>query len=600
MTTMVSRWRARRLDDEEALSLVELMIALVIMGVALLALASVASASLVQVRNSRARQQAVDAASAAIEGLRLRDYAAVAMDANDPAVQALAGCAGAFDEPTVETSVGTPVTYETQVSGVVTVRMLVTWYDDGDDDACADSDHDRTVKRVTALASWTDAGGTRTIEQSTLVSDVERGLPAPDFRLGTPEVSLEWTSEQASDSDGTEICVGHVLRNLGAQDSYDWFLERVDAGTPVKVAKGGNTAEFQTAEAAWKVRAFFEYPAQASPLDPAEYNIPYGTSIANPVGLPSGLSLMVDGDGGEFAPYTTERLDAGDQARVWICYRPSPDKFSSSSSASIDFIVTVRSRFDPNRYEEVEHSVSVNPDNLLRLYLFDDDTSSGSSSSRLVVTSGDGRSLPTWTMGPLSAQGTQPEILSAASSTPDYDVDIDPDDDRGIWLRDRNYTYTKSNGQSTTISLDSSRAWWHEQFTTATTLSTSATLRLYSTTNDMLNDRVGFPRSVTYAVKLHVLNKQENATNPVAELLSTTYTYVHQLSQEDQFVLLEIPLTLVDPVLERDQYLRLEIDCLSSLSYRDAGLNLVDVGDECVVGYDHTSTPSHLDVQVLE
>jgi len=602
MTTIVSRWRARRLDEEEALSLVEMMIALMIMGIAVLALASVAAASLVQVRNSRARQQAVDAASASIEGLRLRDYAAIAMDANDPDVQALGGCAGAFDEPAVETSVGTPVPYETFVSGVVTVRMLVTWYDNGDDDACTDADHDRTVKRVTALASWTDAGGTRTIEQSTLVSDVERGLPAPDFRLGTPEVSLEWTSQQAADPDPNEICIGHVLRNIGAQDSYEWFLERLDnTGTPVKVSKGGNTAEFRSADGTWTVRGFFEYPAQPDPLDPADYDIPFGTSVVNPTGLPAEVQLMVDDDGdGDFSPRTQARVNAGEQARVWICYLPTPSKFSSDSSDARTFIVTVRSQFDPNQLEQATHGVTVSPENVLRLWLFDDDLSPiGSNNNRLVVTSGDGRALPTFAMGPLSPQGLQSETLGTTSFIPDNDRDVDPSDSAGVWLRDRSHTYTKSNGQSTTISLDSSRIWWHKQFAQATTLHTAATLRLYSTTDHMLNDGVGYPRQVTYAIKVQVLPKNENLGQAV-DLASVTFTYEHQLSEEDQFVLKEIPLTFANPTLAKEQYLRLEIDCISSLSYRDGGATLVDVGDECVVGYDHTAVPSHLDVEVVE
>lgn len=613
MTTMVSRWRARRLGDEDGLSLVELMIALMIMGVALLALASVAAASLVQVRNSRARQQAVDAASAAIESLRLRDYSAVAMDGSDPGVQALGGCAGAFDEPTVETGVGAPVPYETTVSGVVTVRMLVTWYDDGDDDACADTDHDRTVKRVTALASWTDAGGTRTVEQSTLVSNVERGLPAPDFRLGTPEVTLEWTGEEADDEDGTEICVGHVLRNLGAQDGYEWFLERLDAGTPIKVSKGANTAEFQTADGAWKVRGFFEYPAQPTPLNPADYDIPFGTSIAHPSGLPAEVELMVDDDGNsDFTPRTQARLDPGEQARIWICYRPSPDKFTSESSASLDFIVTVRSQFDPNRYEEVNHAIRVEADNLLNLYLFDDDESlSGSDNNRLIQTNnGNDRDLPTYTMGPISAQGLQPEVLGSTSFWPDHDVDLDPDDSPGLRLRwdsdplttndtHVTYTWTKTNNQQTSESFDTSTAWWHEQFSENTLLDSTATLYLYSTTGDMMDDRVGYPRQVIYSINLYVLSKNENANNPVDQLLSTTHTYVHPRENEDEFLLQTIPLTLTDPVLEKDQYLRLEVTCQSVLSYRNGGLNLVNVSDECVIGYDHESLPSRLVVDVV-
>lgn len=594
MTTALSRWRVRRLDDDEGLSLVEMMIALMIMGIALLAVASVAASALVQVRNSRTRQQATDAASAMIENLRLRDFSAIAMDATDPAVQALAGCGGAFDEPTVETNIAANAIPHEQVfpaGGPITVRTIVTWYDEGDDQACTAADHDRLSKRVTAIATWTDAGALRQVEQSTLVSQVERGLPAPDFRLGTPNVSInfelaEVQNDPENDGWGEETCVGHVLRNLGAQDSYDWQLAREDNGSVIKQ----NKSEFRTADGKWSVRAFMEAPAQATPLDPSQYGIPLSTQIADPTGLPDEVELMVDDDSNN-APESDARIDSGEQARIWICYSPKKDL---STGTSIAFEITVRSRFDPNETEVIEHDVTVTQTQMI-LWLFDDyaGATAGGDSTRVVDGQGNTKKLPTLTMGPTTL--LQPERLDTTSSISDHDTDIDPDDLPGVLLDDRNYTYSTPSG-STTEAMNTSMIRWHEQFTEATTLRSTATLYLYLSTTDMLERDADDPlpdRTVALRIAVHVVDKQEN--NVVSTLYqtatSTPYVYTHWA--ERAYQLRTIPLTLATPVLERDQYLRLELDCLGVTV---AG---VPINDDCHLAYDHNLTPSRLVVSVL-
>jgi Tfp pilus assembly protein PilV len=81
--------RRLRDHDEEGLSLVEIMVAAFILSVALLALASTATSSLISLSVSLGRQEAMDAASAMIEDLRRTNYAVVALDASDPNVAAL-------------------------------------------------------------------------------------------------------------------------------------------------------------------------------------------------------------------------------------------------------------------------------------------------------------------------------------------------------------------------------------------------------------------------------------------------------------------------------------------------------------------------------
>jgi type II secretory pathway pseudopilin PulG len=67
------------IDDEDGLGLIEVMVATFILGVALLALASVGTTSLVSLRVTRDREQATNAASAAIEAARSRDFSGLAL-----------------------------------------------------------------------------------------------------------------------------------------------------------------------------------------------------------------------------------------------------------------------------------------------------------------------------------------------------------------------------------------------------------------------------------------------------------------------------------------------------------------------------------------
>ena len=634
MTTIVSRWRAHRLDQEDGLSLVELMIALMIMGVALLALASVAAASLVQVRNSRARQQAVDAASGAIERLRLQDFAAVALDGTDPDVTSLGQCAGAFDEPVVTSGVTSSVPFEEVREGNVTVRMFVTWYDDpaNGDQTCTAADHDRTVKRVTAVATWTDAGATRSVEQSTLVSNVERGLPAPDFRMGTARVQLNWTREMAIAS--AEVCTGHVIRNLGAQDGYDWFIERIDGGSPTRLAKkdGTSRAEFKNADGKWTARAFFEYPARTTAVSPATYGVPYGSTTPDPTELPEDVDLMWDHDGNG-APETVHRLDPGEQARIWICYRPdAPSETTSAESYAREYRVTVRSRFDPNRFEQVTHGLSVAPaGNVKKLYLFDDYTGAaiGGSSTRLVVEQGGKRVLPTYEMGPVDANGAQPGALDTTSSVPDHDTDprfndtsnrIDAFALRGLRLKPQPNPFVQyrwGSGSNDVDNFDIGFARWHASFAALTagtaggrsvTLENQMTLKLWVSTADILGGAARFDRKVWLDVRVQVVNKNErtvastliDVVNPLDSSSpptpTTVPTYTHDWDDDPAFRPVTVTLNLATrPVIQDTQALRLEVRCVAARS-----LNLTTGPDECVLAYDHTTTPSSLDVMVVQ
>jgi hypothetical protein len=115
----------------------------------------------------------------------------------------------------------------------------------------------------------------------------------------------------------TVRCLPHALRNLGATDGYEWQdPPSRQHGPPTKSTE----SEYWLADGRWYIRAFLEFPLGEPALDPADEGVPFG-QVNRHANMHDDLELLVDQTGNAW-PETEMRLAAGDQARLWVCYRP--------------------------------------------------------------------------------------------------------------------------------------------------------------------------------------------------------------------------------------------------------------------------------------
>jgi hypothetical protein len=573
--------RRLRDHDEEGLSLVEIMVAAFVLSVGLLALASVAISSLINLSVSQGRQEATDAASAMIEDLRRTNYAMVALDASDPDVVALGDCDGEYSEPLVTSNLADALPHRQQFGprGRITVITTVSWYDES---GVGCNHSDRNVKRVRVQALWEARGRTFTLEESTLVAPVDRGLPAPDFRFGPPESELDY---HLSDIDSQrERCLPHTLRNLGATDGYEWEVRRVGGGAPTK----SNVAEYWIADGRWTIRAFLEFPLGEPAIDPAGQGVPFG-QVTHHDNMHDDLELLVDANGNQW-PETESRLEAGDQARLWVCYRPNgdPDNYAvydpdtNPLHSNWTFQVTVRSQFDPNRFEVVEHDVTI-VDQFIHLYLFDEfvpengtePTAEDASHPRVRVVQGNNLGLPVLPMGP--DVGTEPATLRTLPGLPNYDTDFTAL--AGMRLKDGPRIGT------TESDWPASRVRFHHQVTPQATFRPSVNLRLFSLAEEVTNGSMT-EATLQYQVRLEKLRRNETSfPTPVIlldQMVEVTHTEAGWLDQS-------FNLTAngsADFMVENDRYLRLDITCLPTSAAT------------CHIAFDHVDFPSWLRLQV--
>ena len=315
-----------RPGNEEGLTLVELMVAMFFLSVAVLSIASVAQSSLTSLRVSRGRQQATDAASAAIEGVRSLVYSDIIVLTSS--VTAGHGLTGAnprsFDpdgtgplanETFAESTLG-DVDFETNAgtNGEIRVRTYVTW-----------TDASRSAKRVTAIALWTD-GHVREVRQMTVVVPATRGLPAPQFS-SDPAASFDRVSPTTvTPPDG---CLSHTIRNIGGPDTYDWTIEA--AGQTVAKA----TASELRVSNGWDAEGYLQVTA--------------GAKTSPPVAA----DLMLDADGNG-APERNQSVNTGGTAYFTVCYSPSG---TGTFNANPTFTVRLRSRFDPRVEAVLSHEI---------------------------------------------------------------------------------------------------------------------------------------------------------------------------------------------------------------------------------------------------
>lgn len=199
-------------EGEEGISLVEVMVAMLVLTVALLALLQGMAASLVSLRVAEARQQATAQVTAILEQARALDHAVLAMRLGDPVVPV----GGTYDpdgsgplaaEPVVQSSTGAVRGTPYQEDGSRTVRTSVTQYDDPTLPAGT-----AQPRRVTVIATF--GPGNQEVRQSSLVAESVRGLPLPAFTISPTDVTL---TAPVSDV----VCAGHTITNIGAPDRHD-------------------------------------------------------------------------------------------------------------------------------------------------------------------------------------------------------------------------------------------------------------------------------------------------------------------------------------------------------------------------------------------
>lgn len=215
-------------DNDLGVTLIEVIIAIFIFSVALLALASTVTASLAATTTAQLRQQAYTAATRSIEVARTRpfDELALAADASaimasgfDPASGTIDAPEGSDPEPIrrTDTTPGLEDPLVHQLDGVVTMRTYVTV-------PAGQPDPPEQV-RVTAVAEFTRRSGIERTRQSTLItagSRVTYGREQPSFAVDPTIRGLEVER-------GASVCAHHRVIN-GGESSDRYRIERPGPG----------------------------------------------------------------------------------------------------------------------------------------------------------------------------------------------------------------------------------------------------------------------------------------------------------------------------------------------------------------------------------
>jgi type II secretory pathway pseudopilin PulG len=306
--------------DEDGLSLVEVLIAMFVLSIAVLALASTAAATVTSLRVSRERQLATVAASAAIEEVRSYEYRDIAhphdevTPATDPDyVSGTAPYEFAHDdqnaEPLVVSADGRVSPHAwTSDDGRLMIRVFVTWYNDPSTATAHDA------RRITAIVRWDDpAGGEGEVRQSTLVAEAGRGLPQPRFHVSPSELMRHTPGL---------VCFTHSLRNIGATDRYDWQLFDSD-GEPASVV---NNWTLRAVADRWEAQIWFGTP---------DYDGSNKPNTAAP-------NLWRDETGNQ-RPDSPGEVEAGETQTITVCYTPSNHP-QTNKAPTLSFVI--RSAFD--------------------------------------------------------------------------------------------------------------------------------------------------------------------------------------------------------------------------------------------------------------
>jgi prepilin-type N-terminal cleavage/methylation domain-containing protein len=247
---VLGRLRFRRgHDSDEGFGLIEVVVAMVVAALVLMAVAAGLIAGVKATALSRINQQAGDLLDATIEKARAQGYDALAMSTTDGTLAgdtrlSTGGCpnsgaycislpnlsgSGTHLESLVMTASGG---YVSQHTTTVTASQnkvpftVSTYVTSPPDEAGA------KYKRVTVFVAWRSYGANHTREASTMVTNTRRGLPLPHFKLTAV------TATNVTVNPGAQVYFGFKLTNLGAPDAWDFVASDETLGWSYYVDNG--------------------------------------------------------------------------------------------------------------------------------------------------------------------------------------------------------------------------------------------------------------------------------------------------------------------------------------------------------------------------
>ena len=507
--------------QEEGFTLIEMLVAIVVIGLGLMALASVAITSLRSIRISRERQDAVQIASSVIEDVRSYDYDRIAMPTT-------------YSGPGTVTTVAGTETVHTDTDG----QVEHTW-------TSSDGHRVTTIvtrptaggRRVTTTVAWDDRGETKVVTEETLIAEARRGLPVPNFQLSPETASRDGVL-------GETICFDHTLTNLGEQDSYSWQLLRPDGSggwTPAtfeqrSVIEDGNTA----------TRQGFKVPASSGPGQGWFAWARMGSSSVNPM-------VDVSSDNRPDSANPVARR-ADNVLRVCYTAKNATGTINSNHDQSASFMVRVHSAFDETVLREVVDTLTVITSQQ-RLYLHHVYTDNGANAGTPVA--------PNKHNYKLVMDATDP---SQTSSTVNFESGVNNGDP---------YPGLKVPA-GTTVSFD----FQNIESTARTITAADALIRLYAATQTSMTSTVGpVPVSLDVSLAKFVAS---NGNSTTESPLTATVTMAGSVNP-GSFAPLSATVPMTGTTLQPNEYLRLKVTCPATevggchLAYDVSGIYPADV-----------------------
>lgn len=216
---------ARRATTEDrGFSLVEVVVAMMIATIALLALGFSFIGVVQAAAFSRENQQAGDVLNQALEQARALPYDSLSMqttdlDVADTRTPSLSSgkvydptsdiTSGGSTEPLVLDPAGQIAPHATAVAGTGAATFMVRRYVTLPTDATGS-----VYKRLTVVVTWMTRGQTKVRRSSTLIAPTKRGLPLPDFKY-----TLSSAASQCRNP-GSSLVYAFTLKNNGARDAW--------------------------------------------------------------------------------------------------------------------------------------------------------------------------------------------------------------------------------------------------------------------------------------------------------------------------------------------------------------------------------------------
>lgn len=329
-TPLAARWA----DAEDGLSLIELMFAIFLLAVSVLALAGIATSSIASVRVARDQQQASDLASAEVEAARGIDFDLLAIDSATAPVPFVAP--DPYDAEAPLSVIGAPLAHaETITQGAQTFSVL-RWVTQAVNHRGTDQN---PIKRLIVHVSWDDRGSTRQVTDSTIVADADRGLPVPRFDLEPSSATVKFPPGVSGFDD--KSCTTYTVTNLGLTDSYSWRLINPQDSSAVKTLVASDGIYHDNSAKGWKARAWFQLTDADDP-DLEDGNKMWDSRAE------SGKKWME----------STVRLESRRSAWFTVCFW-TDDATGAAISNEQQYSVVLRSQFDESVQATATAAVTV-------------------------------------------------------------------------------------------------------------------------------------------------------------------------------------------------------------------------------------------------